>query len=172
METTITVKEQQAKALAEKAGKMGVSIEVQALRDKIAIIEFAISELECAQFGNYLPLKHTFADGIYVREIFIPKGEFLVGRIHRFKHPNFVLKGDVSVLTEEGARRIKAPCSMISPSGTKRVVYAHEDTIWVTVHKAEEKSVDELENEILCKDYEELMPDYAKKYIDVQGEII
>ena len=27
------------------------------------------------------PLKHTFSDGIYVREIFIPAGMFIVGKL-------------------------------------------------------------------------------------------
>lgn len=164
------VRTQQKTALAEKASKMGVSIEVQKLRDQIAVIEYAISQLEGAQFGNYLPLKHSFADGIYVREIFIPKGEFLVGRIHRYKHPNFLMSGDVAVLTEEGARRIKGPCSMISPAGTKRVVYAHTDTVWITVHRTEEKDIDKIEEDILCESYDELVPEYARKYIETEGD--
>ena len=47
------------------------------------------------------PLKHTFSDGIYVREITIPAGMFIVGKIHKHDHPNFLLKGKVVVVTED-----------------------------------------------------------------------
>ena len=39
------------------------------------------------------PLRHFFADGVYVREIFIPKGMLIVGKIHKHSHPNFLLLG-------------------------------------------------------------------------------
>ena len=51
--------------------------------------------------SNICPLEHSFSDGIYVRKIFIPKGVFVVGKIHKHDHPNFLLEGEVSVLTEE-----------------------------------------------------------------------
>ena len=47
------------------------------------------------------PLKHTFADGLYIREIFMPKGQIISTGIHKKEHPYFVLKGDISVLTDE-----------------------------------------------------------------------
>lgn len=104
------------------------------------------------------PLKHSYADGIYVREIFIPKGKVLVGKIHRHEHPNFLLKGDVTVVTEEGGtERIIAPKSMISPAGTKRVVVANEDTIWVTVHLNVDNKRDpeEIEKDVIVPSYEQ-----------------
>ena len=53
------------------------------------------------------PLKHTFADGLYIREIFMPKGQIVSTGIHKVEHPYFVHKGDVSVLTDEGIKRVK-----------------------------------------------------------------
>ena len=35
-----------------------------------------------------LPIRNIFSDGIYVREIRIPAGMFVMGRIHRHEHPN------------------------------------------------------------------------------------
>ena len=80
------------------------------------------------------PLRHTFTSGIYCREIFIPKGSVIVGKIHRHDHINFISRGDVTVLTKDGLKRIKGPCTMVSSAGTKRAVYAHEDTVWTTIH--------------------------------------
>ena len=140
------------------------------LREKIINAERKISEMEGAKHGDYLPLKHSFADGVYVREIFIPKGELIIGKIHKHSHPNFLMSGEVSVLTEEGAKRLKAPLSMISPAGTKRVVYAHEDTVWITIHVTEKTELSDIESEIIAKDYDELLPSFAKEFIEIEGD--
>jgi len=129
------------------------------IREKIGHLEKSLSSVPGVFFGDTdnCPLKHSFADGMYVREIFIPKGMLLVGKIHRHSHPNFLLKGEVSVVTESGGvERLKAPLSMVSPAGTKRVVYAHEDTTWVTVHVTEEKDLEKIEEQVIAKTYDEL----------------
>ena len=119
--------------------------------------------------SDKIPLKHSFADGVYVREIFIPKGTLIVGKIHKHSHPNFLMKGEVSVMTEEGPRRLKAPLSMISPAGTKRVVYAHEDTIWITIHVTKSKNLNKIEKQVIAKNYAEL-PNANKELLDFVTE--
>lgn len=78
--------------------------------------------------------RHYFAKGLYAREITIPAGTLLTGKIHTTQHLNIISKGDISVLTEHGPKRIQAPCALISPPGTKRAGYAHEETVWTTIH--------------------------------------
>lgn len=122
-------------------------------------IQDEISKIPGAVFGDsdLCPLKHSFAPGVYVREIFIPAGTFIVGKIHKHEHPNFLMSGEVSYLTEFGeVERIKAPKSMMSPAGTKRVVYAHQDTTWVTVHITDKTDLKEIEEEIIATDYNEI----------------
>ena len=85
--------------------------------------------------SDMCPLKHSFSDGIYVREITIPAGMLIIGKIHKHDHPNFLLKGEVVVITEGGGvEELKAPCSMISKPGTKRALYAKTELVWTTVH--------------------------------------
>ena len=107
------------------------------------------------------PLKHSFSDGIYVREITIPAGMLIIGKIHKHDHPNFLLKGEVVVVTEDGGKEeLKAPCSMISKPGTKRALYAKTELVWTTVHLNPTNTQDlkELEEEIIAPTYE----DYEK----------
>ena len=81
------------------------------------------------------PVKESFTDGLYVREIFMPKDMLVVTQIHKHQSPYFILQGDCSVLSEDGTvDRISAPHSGITVPGTQRVIYVHEDTVWVTVH--------------------------------------
>jgi len=104
--------------------------------------------------GDAFPLKHTFADGCYVREIFIPAGHVVIGKIHKHSHPNFLMQGKVTVFTaDEGTRHLQAPMSMISPAGTKRIVYTHTDTRWTTVHVTNKTDLDDIEEEVIAKTY-------------------
>ncbi len=102
------------------------------------------------------PLKHTFVDGAYVREIFMPKGLLLTSKIHKVTHPYFILKGDVSVATEEGVVRIKAPFYGVTKAGTKRLLFIHEETLWITVHVTKETDLEKIEEEIIAPNFESL----------------
>ena len=142
------------------------------IRGKIVQFEEAIGTLPGAVRGDtdQCPLTHKFADGMYVREIFIPRGQLIVGKIHKHCHPNFLMKGDVSVITESGGvERLKAPQSIISPAGIKRVVYAHEDTVWITVHVTEERDLDKIEEVVIAKTYADL-PDHVKKDLNITSD--
>lgn len=99
---------------------------------------------------------HRFAEGLYVREIVIPKGTLLTGKIHKASHVNIISKGDITVMTEDGLMRIKAPFTMISKPGTKRVGYAHEDTVWTTVHATQETNLEKIEETLVCMTHEEM----------------
>ncbi len=93
---------------------------------------------------------------MYVREIFAPAGKLIVTKIHKKAHPYFVLKGKVSVLTEDGPVLIEAPYYGITPAGTKRVCFIHEDTLWVTVHVTEHTDLEKIEEDVIAKDFNEL----------------
>jgi len=81
------------------------------------------------------PLKHTFPEGMYVREIFMPAGSVITSRIHKFDNPFFITRGKVTVVSEnEGCVTYTAPYSGITKPGTRRVLLIHEDTVWTTVH--------------------------------------
>jgi hypothetical protein len=89
----------------------------------------------------------------------MPKGSLVISKIHKMRHPYFVLKGDVSVLTEKGIIRIKAPFADITPEGTRRLLYNHEETVWVTVHRTDETDLEKIESEVIAKNFEELEGD-------------
>jgi hypothetical protein len=78
---------------------------------------------------------HFFAEGVYAREIVIPAGTLLSGKIHRTQHLNIISKGEISVFTEgEGVKRIVAPHSFVATPGTRRLGFAHTECVWTTVH--------------------------------------
>ena len=110
------------------------------------------------------PLKHSFADGCYIREIFNPKGELLVTKIHKVSHPFFLMKGDMTILMEDGIKRIRAPHYGITPAGTKRIIYCHEDCVFVTVHATKLTDIKAIEEEVIAKDFDEFDKEEIEKF--------
>lgn len=120
-------------------------------------VEAAIGQMPGAKFGDdACPLEHYFGDGLYIRKMTAPKGMLNVSKLHKTTHPFFILEGDVSVQTEKGLIRIKAPYFGITKAGTKRIVYFHEDTVWITVHATKETDLKKIEEELIAKNYDEL----------------
>jgi len=126
-------------------------------RDKMMLFEDIMCKMPNAKFGDdACPLKHTYADGMYIREITMPANTYVSSKIHKTNHPYFVLRGDVSVITEEGIVRIKAPYWGITKAGTKRTLHVHEETVWITVHATEETDLKKIEAQVIAKDFKEL----------------
>lgn len=127
-----------------------------ALRSIMDCVEQKISSMEGSMGAHPFPLEHEFADGVYKRTIHSPAGTLVVGMIHRYAHFCVITKGDVSLLTEDGPKRVQAPYMFRSPAGSKRMVYHHTDTEWTTFHATECTNVEEIEDEIIAKSYAEL----------------
>lgn len=106
--------------------------------------------------GIEIPLKHHFSKDVYAREIFIPKGTFLVGKIHKFENLNILSQGELSIISVDGCQRVKAPFTIVSMPGVKRLAYAHEDSVWTTVHGTDEKDVEKIEEKFIAKTYEDV----------------
>ena len=145
-----------------KLGELVIRENIKRLEDYLCdLVERGIIE------ETEMPLIHHFSDGVYMREIFIPKDTLIVGKIHRHAHLNFMSSGSATVLTKDGAEYIKGPKTMLSSAGTKRALYTHEDTVWTTVHHnpTNTHDIEEIEEFTICKDYSEfpLLIEEARK---------
>ena len=107
--------------------------------------------------SKLVPIRHFFMDGVYVREMTMYKDTMVVGAIHKHLHMCFLLTGKITVVDKEGVIDHIAPCTIISTPGIKRVLYAHEDSIWYNTHKnpSNTEDVDELERDIVAISYKE-----------------
>lgn len=123
-------------------------------REKIFELQEAMEKLPCAL--DKFPLTHHFAPGVYAREMFLPAGHTIIGKIHKHAHINIISKGKVVVYTEEGPQVLEGPHTFTSLAGTKRAVHVLEDTIWMTIHITNKTDLAEIEEEIIAKDYNEV----------------
>lgn len=128
-------------------------------RTAIAEVEKNIINMDNSYVGKeteiICPLKHSFGDGCYIREIFNPKGALIVTKIHKKTHPFFLLEGSLMIATGKGVEVIKAPYQGMTKAGTKRAIYALEDVKFITVHVTDKTDLDEIEKEIISKNFKE-----------------
>lgn len=114
---------------------------------------------DCTLKHYFTPKDAKYNCCTYAREMMIPKGTLIIGKIHRHQHLNFISKGRVKVFTEFGEKYLEAPCTFVSEVGLKRAVYAEEDTLWTTVHLTEfekESELDKIEREVIAPSYDDM----------------
>jgi len=86
----------------------------------------------------------------------VPGNVLTVTKIHAQTHPFFLLKGTISVLTEEGVKRFTAPYSGITKAGTKRIIWHHDEVVLTTVHRTEHTDLTKIEDDVIAKDFNDL----------------
>lgn len=122
----------------------GATISHVVMREKIKRLQDSMTEfpqVEC-------PVRHTFAPGLYAREMTIPAGVTAVGAIHKTEHITTISKGRILLMTDEGIVEICAPYTGVSKAGIKRAAYAIEETIMTCYHPTTETDLDKLAEEL------------------------
>lgn len=115
------------------------------------------------------PVFHHFSEHVYTREFHMPAGHFVIGKEHRTRHLNILAKGKCTVWTVHGRMDLDAtngPRTFESMAGVKKVVLAHTDIVWMTIHATDETDQDRLEGEIIRPAEQlDLFPELAQFYL-------
>ena len=94
-------------------------------------------------------VKHTFSDGMYARTIFLKKGMFIVGSLHKTANLNVMHTGalNLAVINKYGVSEVQqltAPFVFESSKNTIKVAFVLEDCEWTSFHPTELTDVDEI----------------------------
>ena len=81
----------------------------------------------------------------------LKKGQIVLGAEHKHTHIWFLLKGKVTIKESGETLDHIAPCYTISKPGAQRVIYAHEESVFINIHKNPDniKNIKELEKQIV-----------------------
>lgn len=90
-----------------------------------------------------LNVRHDYHNGMYTRQITIPKDTIITGAVHKEGYVDIMLSGDITIATSDGLKRFTGYNVMEGLPGRKRAGYAHEDTHWITVHNIAEEDANE-----------------------------
>jgi len=133
-----------------------INLSVDEIQDIIVNSDIGVGDGKSIANIPEIPIKHLFADQIYIRQMEMKQGQIVVGAIHNHLHAWFLMKG--RVLINNNGEKIEhiAPCYTLSQPGSKRFIYALEDSIFVNVHKnpSNTKDIKKLEKEIVSFDIE------------------
>ena len=113
-------------------------------REKITFLERKMAKLPQVELG----LSHYFKNGMYAREMRVPKGTFISGKIHSTGTIGVLAQGSMRVWGEDGVMKtVAAPYIHTAEPGFKRVGLATEDVVWVTVHRTDSTDLDQIEED-------------------------
>jgi hypothetical protein len=104
------------------------------------------------------PVTHRFTPGLYIREIHMPANSIITSLLHLTTHPYVVTKGEFSVwYHDKPTQRIRAPYTGVTNAGTRRLLFIHEDTDWMTFHVTDKTDPDDIMEEITSNDFNPLI---------------
>lgn len=115
------------------------------MRAKVVELESAMRSMPQVE----LRTNHYFAEGMYVREMFLPAGTVLVGKVHKREHIFMLTHGSLRVTVDDGVKDLIAPVVLIGKPGTKRAGVALEDCVCVNVHRTDKKNLAKIERELI-----------------------
>jgi len=102
-----------------------------------------------------MPVKHHFIDGVYMRELHIPAGTLLTGKIHNKENFSILASGTLRITNGTDSMIISAPHVMSDKPGIKRMGYAETDVVFINVIKTDLTDIDEIEKELVSETFEE-----------------
>ena len=99
-----------------------------------------------------LGIVHNFSDGLYAKQMFVPKGYIVGQHAHSFSHLSILAKGKVIVRTDEGFAEYTAPACLEIKEGINHAIEALEDTVWFCVHATNETDINKIDEVLIKKD--------------------
>lgn len=123
--------------------------EPRATRDDVEALQSAMMQLPQAPG---MTTTHFFGGGMYCRRIAIPAGRIIVSKVHNTEHMFIGCVGELMVAGQGENYTLRPGDVVVSPVGTKRVVFSVTDVVVMTVHKTNQVSVDNLEEELMSDD--------------------
>lgn len=128
---------------------------VSAAKDKIEALQVAMDAIT-TDSPEDVPTEHFHAPGLYGRHVTIPADAALVTKLHKTEHITIALKGTFTMYGVDGTlKKVLSPAMWITPAGTKRAIYCHDEVIIANVHPADANTKEEAEAQIYATGWDE-----------------
>lgn len=133
------------------------------ITDKITVLENSMyEEFENGNKNvvvgnsNMFPLNHSFSEGVYIREMLMPKDGLIVGKVFKCSHHFILLKGKLLIsMPGEETKIYIAPSWFTCASNVRRVLLSLEDSVFMNIlpNPDNETNIDILEERLLKDNY-------------------
>lgn len=104
-----------------------------------------VSELNEQLQGTFqcdLGTVHHFSDGLYAKQMHIPKGFMAGTHAHKYSHLSILSKGKVIVRTDTSEQTYTAPACIEIKKDINHSIEALEDAAWFCIHATDVTDVD------------------------------
>jgi quercetin dioxygenase-like cupin family protein len=96
-----------------------------------------------------LGISHHFSDGVYARQMMLPKDHFAVTHAHEYDHLSILASGRVTVEIDGNAEEFAAPACINIAAGKHHRIVALEDSVWFCIHATDETDPDNLDEVLI-----------------------
>lgn len=90
-------------------------------------------------------IKHHFSQGLYAKEMLIPKDCFVVQHKHEYDHLSVLAHGAVLVDVDGQATMYVAPTCVNIKAGINHKIIAVQDSVWYCIHATDDTDVDHID---------------------------
>jgi len=127
--------------------------QIMQLEDREAIdreVEGFCRFLQCLpdELKKDLVNEHHFAPGIYIREMLIKKGDFVIGKKHKTKHFNIILSGSGKMIYNGELKEVNSGDIFVSEANMRKSLLAYEDVRILNIFPTNETNIEKLEEEL------------------------
>jgi quercetin dioxygenase-like cupin family protein len=100
-------------------------------------------------------ITHHFSDGLYVKQVFLPKDSLACQHKHNYDHLSILAQGKVKVLFDNDVvETYTAPACINIKKGINHTILALEDSTWFCIHHTFETDMNKIDN-VLIKQMKE-----------------
>lgn len=98
--------------------------------------------------------QHLFADGMYCRQVSMPKGSLIIGHVHKKEAINVLASGTILIKTrvEDEWEEISAPFVNSTKGGMRKIIYVLEDAYFMNIFRTDNTTLDKLYDECVEED--------------------
>lgn len=95
---------------------------------------------------------HHFSEGLYAKQMAIPKGSIACQHKHNYDHLSILAQGKVRVLFDNDVvETYTAPSCINIVKNVNHTILALEDSVWFCIHQTEETDVDKVDQVLIKK---------------------
>jgi quercetin dioxygenase-like cupin family protein len=101
------------------------------------------------QFDVDLGVIHHFSDGLYGKEMTLPKGYAAGTHAHEYSHFSILAKGRVILKTDDWQKEFSAPACIEIVAGVNHMIFALEDSTWFCIHATNETDINKIDDVLI-----------------------
>ncbi len=96
-----------------------------------------------------LNIRHHFSDGVYAKQMILPKGHYAISHKHNYDHLSILASGAALVEVDGKETIYTAPACINITAGTEHKIIALENTTFFCIHATNETDIEKIDKVLI-----------------------